>query len=70
MKNDMKHTIDHDLDLATAKKVIDRAFAEYGTRYPAYQPHLRGVDERRADVSFNAKGARLSRWRSTSSIAK
>jgi Putative polyhydroxyalkanoic acid system protein (PHA_gran_rgn) len=56
----MKHTIEHDLDLATAKKVTDRAFAEYGTRYPAYEPSLRWLDDRRADVSFNAKGVRLS----------
>lgn len=55
----MKHTIEHDLDMATAKKVTDRAFAEYGSRYPGYEPTLRWIDDRRADVSFNAKGVKL-----------
>lgn len=55
----MKHSIAHDLDLATAKKVTDRAFAEYGSRYPAYEPTLSWIDDRRADVSFNAKGVHL-----------
>lgn len=55
----MKHSIDHDLDLVTAKKVTDRAFAEYGNRYPDYKPTLTWADERRADVSFSAKGIHL-----------
>ena len=55
----MKHVIDHDLDPATAKTVTDRAFAEYRARYPAYEPSLRWIDDRRADVTFNAKGVRL-----------
>ncbi len=55
----MKHSIDHDLDLATAKKVTDRAFAEYGSRYPGYEPTLSWTDDRHADVSFNAKGVKL-----------
>lgn len=56
----MKHTIDHDLDPATAKKVTDRAFAEYSNRYPDYQPTLRWASDQRADVSFNAKGIKLN----------
>jgi Putative polyhydroxyalkanoic acid system protein (PHA_gran_rgn) len=56
----MKHTIEHDLDTATAKKVTDRAFAEYRTRYPDYEPTLRWTDDRRADVTFNAKGVKLN----------
>lgn len=52
----MKHTIDHDLSLETAKKVTDRAFAEYGSRYPDYNPTLSWKDARNADVSFSAKG--------------
>lgn len=55
----MKHEIAHSLDLATAKKVTDRAFDEYKTRYPDYGPNLRWLDERRAEISFNAKGIRL-----------
>ncbi len=55
----MKHDIQHDLDMPTAKKVVDRAFEEYQRRYPDYQPTLRWVSERRAEVTFNAKGIKL-----------
>ena len=55
----MKHTIEHDLDLVTAKKVTDRAFAEYGNRYPDYKPTLAWSDDQHADVSFSAKGVHL-----------
>jgi hypothetical protein len=55
----MKHTIEHDLEIPVARRVTDRAFDEYKSRYPAYEPSLRWVDERRADVSFNAKGIQL-----------
>lgn len=56
----MKHVIQHDLDTDTAKRVADRAFAEYRNRYPDYQPSLSWVNDRRADVAFNAKGVKLS----------
>ena len=56
----MKHLIEHDLDLATAKKVTDHAFAAYRTQFASYEPTLRWVSERRAEIGFNAKGIRLS----------
>src|SRR5262245_56120567 len=56
----MKHVIPHDLDMTTAKKVTDRAFAEYRSRFPDYEPELHWVSDRRADVRFNAKGIRLN----------
>jgi hypothetical protein len=56
----MKHVIQHDLDMPTAKRVADRAFAEYKRRFPQYQPSLRWVSEQRADVAFNAKGIKLA----------
>lgn len=56
----MKHTIDHDLDPVTAKKVTERAFAEYANRYPDYQPKLAWSDDRHADLSMNAKGMTLN----------
>jgi len=56
----MKHIIQHDLDTPTAKKVVDRAFAEYESRYPDYRPQLSWVSDRRADLAFNAKGVKLS----------
>ena len=56
----MKHVIAHDLDDATARKVADRAFAEYQGRYPDYKPELVWSSERRADIRFSAKGVKLS----------
>ncbi len=55
----MKQVIQHELDLPTAKRVAERAFAEYQARYPEYQPSLRWVSDTRADVTFNAKGIKL-----------
>jgi hypothetical protein len=56
----MKHVITHDLDTATAKKVTDKAFAEYQSRFPSYEPQLEWVSDRRADVRISAKGIRLN----------
>ncbi len=56
----MKHVIPHDLDMATAKRVADRAFAEYKSRFPDYHPSLVWANDQRADVAFNAKGVKLS----------
>src|SRR5690242_5323796 len=55
----MKHIIAHDLDIATARKVTDRAFAEYKARYGQYNPELRWANENRAEVSFQAMGVKL-----------
>lgn len=56
----MKHVIQHDLDIVTAKRATDRAFAEYRTRYPDYSPALLWAGDRKADVTFNAKGVKLN----------
>lgn len=56
----MKHTIQHDLDTPTAKKVVERAFAEYSAKYAEYRPNLSWASDRKADVSFNAKGVKLN----------
>ena len=55
----MKHVIAHDLDVSTAKKVAERAFAEYQHRYAKYDPHFRWATDHRAEVVFNAKGFTL-----------
>jgi hypothetical protein len=55
----MKHVIDHDLDTTTARKVADRAFAEYKARFPNYEPNAHWVSDTRADISFNAKGIHI-----------
>jgi Putative polyhydroxyalkanoic acid system protein (PHA_gran_rgn) len=56
----MKHVIQHDLDMPTAKRVVDRAFAEYQARFPAYKPTLEWESEVRAACGFNAKGVKLA----------
>jgi len=55
----MKQTIQHGLDMPTAKRVTERAFAEYQKRYPEYHPSLCWVTDQQADVAFNAKGVKL-----------
>jgi len=55
----MKHVIAHDLDVATAKKVAERAFAEYQHRYAKYDPQFRWATDRKAELAFNAKGIKL-----------
>ncbi len=55
----MKHVIAHDLDVPTAKKVVERAFAEYQHRYAKYDPRFRWATDHRAEVVFSAMGATL-----------
>jgi hypothetical protein len=52
----MKHAIKHDLDVPTAKKVAERAFAEYQARFAQYDPQMRWADDRRAEIGFHAMG--------------
>ena len=56
----MKHAIQHDLDMATAKRVVDKAFAEYQARFPDYKPTLAWDSDVHAACGFNAKGMKLS----------
>jgi hypothetical protein len=56
----MKHVIAHNLGVDTARKVTDRAFAEYKRKYPAYEPELEWRTARKADVRFRASGIRLN----------
>jgi hypothetical protein len=55
----MQQLIQHDLDMLTAKRVVDHAFEAYRLRFPEYQPSLRWADDRRAEASFNARGVKL-----------
>ena len=55
----MKHVIEHGLDAATAHKVTERAFAEYKTLYPSYDPTLTWTSDRAAKVGLSAKGLKL-----------
>ncbi|MFO0762008.1 MAG: polyhydroxyalkanoic acid system family protein [Byssovorax sp.] len=56
----MKHVIAHELDDATARKVVDRAFSTYKDRFSDYKPELVWAHDKRADISFNAKGIKLA----------
>lgn len=52
----MRHIIAHDLDVATAKRAVDRAFVEYSRALPSYSPTLTWATDRLAKVGFSAKG--------------
>lgn len=56
----MKYAIKHDLDVATAKKVTEKAYDSYKARFADYKPTFNWATENRADVSFNAKGITLA----------
>lgn len=55
----MKHTVPHDLDLQTARRVADRAWSSYQERFSKYEPTLRWMTDHRAEVGFSATGIHL-----------
>jgi len=55
----MKHVFPHDLELALARRVTERALEAYVQRFPEYQPRLQWLDEQRAEVRFEALGMTL-----------
>lgn len=56
----MKHVLQHQLDLATSKQIADRALGQYEQRLAQYHPQVRWLDDRRAEVQFQAKGFHVS----------
>lgn len=56
----MKHNIPHDLSPELARTATERAFAAYTAKFPDYSPTSRWVNEHRAEISFSAKGLKLS----------
>ena len=54
-----KHIIRHDLDVETAKKATQKAFAGYKQRFADYNPTADWVSENRAEIGFSAKGIKL-----------
>jgi hypothetical protein len=54
--NAMKHSISHGLDLATAKRVLEKAAASYTARFASYKPVFRWLNDAQAEVSFSAMG--------------
>lgn len=55
----MKHVMSHDLSPELAKKVAERAFDAYRTKYASYDPTLTWRNDTKADASFRAKGISL-----------
>lgn len=56
----MKHVLQHGLDVEQSKKVAEKAFREYQQRFSHSNPKLVWLTDRRAQVSFNARGVILS----------
>ena len=56
----MKHSISHDLNLADAREVADKALESYQAKLAKYEPKVDWVSEKRADISFKAKGISIS----------
>lgn len=56
----MKHMIEHHLDEAQSKRLAERAFEQYKTRYAKYEPRLRWLSDRRAEIVFTAKGVSMT----------
>jgi len=52
----MDHRVIHDLDFETAKRVTEKAFESYSERFADYSPTLEWINDRKAEISFNAKG--------------
>jgi hypothetical protein len=55
----MKHSVAHDLDQATAKKVTEKAFGAYKERFAEYNPTLEWMNDSLAETTFSAKGIKL-----------
>jgi hypothetical protein len=55
----MKHKVSHQLDFATAKGAAESAIKAYKDRFPEFSPDAKWVTEKRAEVSFTAKGFTL-----------
>jgi len=55
----MKHKVTHSLDFQTAKGAAESAIQSYKQRFPEFAPDAKWVTEKRAEVSFTAKGFTL-----------
>lgn len=56
----MEHTIEHDLDLETAKKAIDRAMESYAERLADYSPRFEWTSDCVGEFGFEALKVRVS----------
>ena len=56
----MKHRVEHDLDVGTARKVTEKAWESYRERFAKYNPTMAWDNDRRANVGFKAKGLSIT----------
>lgn len=56
----MKHVVSHGLGQEKAKQVAQAAIASYSERFAHYNPTAEWLDERRAKISFTARGITLN----------
>lgn len=55
----MKHSVPHDLEFATAKRVTEKAFETYKEKFASYNPTMRWVNDSRAETTFSVRGTSL-----------
>ena len=55
----MKHAVAHDLGADKAARAAKAAFAAYEQKYAKYSPRANWLSDRRADISFSAKGVSI-----------
>lgn len=55
-----KHLVPHDLSIDMAKKVAEKAWETYSTKFASYNPTIHWATDRRAELSFKAKGLTVS----------
>ena len=51
--------VPHKLDATGARAAVEKAFEHYRSRYAAYKPRLKWLDDERAAITFSAKGVSL-----------
>lgn len=55
----MKHVIEHQLSDAEARAAAEEAIAHYGERFSNYRPSVVWETDKRATISFEAKGVKV-----------
>lgn len=55
----MRHSVHHNLDRATARRVTDEAWKSYRVKLAKYHPSFQWQGERRGAFAFQAKGLSL-----------
>lgn len=56
----MDHTIEHELDLETAKRAIDRAMKSYSEKLSEYSPRFDWTSDSYGEFGFEALGVKVT----------